>query len=231
MSRILIIGDTHIPAIRPGYLEFVQDVAKKYRCNKYLHIGDVVDFCGVSRHEKLPEHKSPEDEYEETFKILQTWYQTFPKLTITEGNHDLRVVRQAAEGGIPQRFLKTYNELFGTPKWTWVRDCIIDDIYYSHGMGCGGTYPASTLMRKMLCSCTIGHIHTAAGISWAANKIRRIFGLSVGTGVDDSHLAFAYAQNIKARSILSCAVCIDGIPYLEIMPVGVGERYNKRRFK
>lgn len=231
MSKILIVGDTHFPAVHAGYLSFVQDTATKYKCDTFLHIGDLCDYAAISRHEKLPEQKSAIDEYEECLGIVEKWYKIFPTLIITEGNHCLRIAAQAASVNIPTRFLKGYNDLYETPKWKWTRDITIDDVFYSHGLGCGGQYPAANLMRKMLCSCVIGHIHTCAGISWAANKVRRIFGMSVGTGVDDSHLAFNYAQNIKAKSILSCGVVIDGIPYLEIMPCSKGEKYFKGKFK
>jgi predicted phosphodiesterase len=231
MAKLLVIGDTHIPACHPGYLAFVSDLYEKYDCDTAIHIGDVADWHSISRHEKEPEAKSAEYEYTEALGIVQKWYKVFPKLYVCEGNHDRRIIRAAAEAGIPKRFIRTYNEFWETPKWKWALDYIMDDVYYFHGSGVGGVHPAYNIMSKMLMSVCLGHVHTAASICWKANPIRRIFGLSVGCGVDDKCIAFNYAENYKIKSVLSAATVLDGIPYLHIMPVGRGEKYEKKRFK
>ena len=43
MSRVLVIGDTHFPAVLDGYLQFVKDIKAEYKCDTILHIGDIVD--------------------------------------------------------------------------------------------------------------------------------------------------------------------------------------------
>lgn len=230
MARVLVIGDSHEPASHPGYRAFVIDLAAKYHCNKFIHIGDLVDFHAISRFDPHPEAKGAIDEYELAKKNIAKWYKTFPGLTITQGNHDLRVYRAAAEQGLPDRFLKGYNELFGTPKWKWVKDIIIDGVYYFHGTGVSGMHPAFNTMQKMLLPTVMGHIHSAGGIKWRANPERRIFGMDVGCGVDDSHISFQYGENIKVRSILSAGVVIEGTPAHIIMPCSQGERYHKSRF-
>lgn len=231
MSKILVIGDTHFPAVHPGYLAFVQDTAEKYHCNTFVHIGDVVDLHAISRFQKLPEAPGALDEYEQTLKLTKRWHRAFPKLTVTEGNHDIRTYRQARDVNIPGRFLKGYNELYETPGWKWVTEIVIDGVYYFHGTGVSGLHPSYNTMQKMLMSTVMGHIHTAGGIKWRANPERRLFGLDTGCGVDDKHLAFKYGEHLKVRSILSCGVVIDGQPSHVIMPMGNGEKYNRSRFK
>jgi predicted phosphodiesterase len=229
--KILVIGDTHFPAVHPGYLRFCEDIAKKYSCNKFVHIGDVVDFHAISHFDTDPEANGALGEHELALEDVRRWYKSFPKLDITEGNHDQRVYKGAAESGLPQRFIKGYNELFDTPKWNWVKDVVIDGVYFFHGTGVGGQFPAFNTMQKMLMSTVMGHVHTAGGIKWRANPERRIFGLDVGCGVDDKHMAFNYAAHLKVRSILSAGVVIDGVPAHIIMPAGEGERYHRSRFK
>jgi predicted phosphodiesterase len=41
MSRVLVFGDTHIPFMRKGYVEFLKSVYKKYRCDKVVCVGDL----------------------------------------------------------------------------------------------------------------------------------------------------------------------------------------------
>lgn len=226
----LIIGDTHLPAVHPGYLAFCKDLHAKYRCNAVVHIGDVLDLHSVSRHESSPEAKGPVGEFEEAFGQAQEWYKAFPKAKVCEGNHDKRLYAQAATVNIPGRFLKGYNELLETPGWDWKPDHIIDDVYYFHGTGCGGMYPAPNTMQKMLMSTVMGHVHSAGGIWWRANPQRRIFGMNVGCGVDDKHIAFRYGENLKVRSILSAGVVLEGTPMHFIMPCGKGEKYHRNRF-
>lgn len=228
--KVLAIGDTHFPASHPGYSAFCDDLRDKYRCDTVVHIGDVVDHHAISKHEASPDAEGPVGEHAQALEEVQRWYTIFPKALVCEGNHDARISRMAASVNIPSRFLKGYAELYETPNWKWAPDHTIDDVYYTHGTGCGGMYPAFNIMNKMLMSVVSGHVHSAAGIWWRANPVRRIFGCNTGCGVDDKHVAFRYGENLKIRSILSAAVILDGVPMHHVMPCGPGERYHRSRF-
>jgi predicted phosphodiesterase len=228
--KLLVIGDTHFPAVHPGYLSFCEDLAEKHRCNTFMHIGDLTDWHAISFHDKQPEAKDALSEYDEALLHVKRWKKSFPSMLVCEGNHDARVFRKAASAQIPQRFIKGYNDLWET-KWDWRPDHKIDGVYYFHGTGCSGQHPATTTMQKMLMSTVMGHVHRAGGIDWRANPERRIFGMSVGCGVNDQHVAFKYGEHLKVRSILSAGVVLDGTPIHAIMPCGEGERYHKSRFK
>lgn len=231
MARVLAIGDIHCPACHPGYLPFCRDLYAQYECDTVVFIGDIVDIHAISRHERSPEAAGPLDEYKLALTQVKKWHKTFQGAYVTEGNHDQRIVAQAATVNIPQRFLKAYNELWDTPTWKWVPEVTIDDVHYLHGLGAGGQYPAFNLMQKLLMSVVSGHVHSAGGIWWRANPQRRIFGMNLGCGVDDKHVAFKYGQNLKVRSILSAGVVIDGTPNHIIMQCGPGEKYNRRKFR
>lgn len=231
MSKVLVIGDTHFPAVHPGYRSFCEDLADRFSCNKFVHIGDVVDYHAISRHEKQPEADAPLTEYEAALREIRKWEKSFPILSITEGNHDIRPVRMAASVNIPERFVRGYAELYKTKKWKWSPYLQIDGVYYFHGTGVSGKFPAMMTMEKMLMSTVMGHVHSAAGINWRANPERRLFGMSVGCGVDDRHIAFKYGEHLKVRSVLAAGVVLDGTPMHFIMPCGAGEKYHRSRFK
>ncbi|KKN22753.1 hypothetical protein LCGC14_0911890 [marine sediment metagenome] len=230
MSRILVIGDTHAPCTHPGYLPFCRDLYDKYDCNKVVHIGDVVDNHAISFHAHHPDMPGPKDEYELALHEVAKWYKVFPRATVTIGNHDERIVRLAESVDIPPKFVRDYQDVWQTPKWHWTTDIVIDDVYYFHGTGNGGIHPAYNAMGKMLMSVVMGHIHTASGLKWKFNPTRRIFGMDVGTGIDERSLAFAYGRHMKQRSAVSAGVVLDGTPYHEIVPIGPGEKYNRSRF-
>lgn len=231
MSRVLVVGDIHAPVDHPGYLSFCRDLQAKYKCDTVVLIGDVVDWHSISFHARHPDAPGPKDEHSIASHHVKRWHRAFPKAKVCIGNHDARLVRLAETVNIPADFLKTYNEVWQTPGWTWANEFILDEVYYFHGTGSGGQHPAFNTVGKMLMSVVQGHIHTAAGIKWRANPQRRVFGMDTGCGIDDKAYAFAYGQQLKVRSILSAGVVIDGIPYHEVMPIGPGEKYHRSRFK
>jgi predicted phosphodiesterase len=230
-NRVLIIGDLHCPVDHPGYLAFCQDIYDQWDCNQTIFIGDVVDHQAISFHANNPNCPGPDDEYTLAKQSMNRWYQAFPEAKVCIGNHDERVIRLAESVNIPSRYLRDYKEIWKTPGWEWGHDFIIDDVYYFHGTGNGGNYPAANVMRKMLMNCVLGHNHARHGVYWKANPLRRIFGVDTGCGINVDAFQFAYGKHIKIRPILGAAVIVDGVPYTEIMPCGRGEIYHKSNFE
>lgn len=228
--KVLCIGDIHCPWERKGYLQFCQDLYYQWDCNTVVFIGDVVDHHAISFHQKEPACPSPLQEYELTKTALQKFYNAFPNAIVLLGNHDDRIVRKAKSVDIPDVYLKSHIDVWKTPKWSWQDDCIIDDVYYYHGNGQGGEYPACNAVRKMFMSCVLGHNHTASGTKYYVNPTRRIFACDTGAGCNDKAMAMAYSRNRKRKSVMSAAVIIGGVPYVEPMPCGIGELYHDSNF-
>jgi hypothetical protein len=214
-TRVLCIGDIHAPVTKKGYLEFVQAIQKKYRTNETVFIGDVVDNHAISFYANHPDAPGSGNEHQITMACLEPWKQAFPNATVTIGNHDARINRVANSVNIPSKFLRSYAEIWQTPGWQWVDDIIIDNVYYCHGTGRSGLFPAYNCAKEMGMSSVMGHCHSVAGIKWMCSPEKRWFGCDTGCGIDDKAYAFAYGQNMKKKSMLSCAVVIDGVPYLE----------------
>jgi predicted phosphodiesterase len=192
--------------------------------------GDIVDHQAVSFHAANPHCPGPVDEYLLTKQKIKKWYKAFPSAIVTIGNHDARVIRLAESVNIPSKFLRDYNEVWKTPKWQWVEDVIIDDVYYMHGTNRSGMHPAFNAMKDMLMSVVMGHCHSAAGVKWRANPNRRTFGMDTGCGIDVDAYQFAYGKHMRSRPILAAGAIIDGVPQHFIMPCGRGEKYHKSRF-
>lgn len=231
MSRILNIGDPHEPVCHPGYRPFCRDLRRKFKTTKTVIIGDICDHHAISFHAANPMCPGPDDEYILTKQKMKQWYKDFPKAIITIGNHDARVVRLAESVNIPAKYLRDYNEVWKTPGWKWVEDVIIDEVFYFHGTGRGGLYPAFNAMKDNLMSTAMGHCHSQAGIKWRANPNQRTFGMDVGCGIDVTAYQFAYGKHMRSRPILSAAVVLDGTPQHFIMPCGRGEKYHRSRFE
>lgn len=230
-NRILVSGDKHNPVCHPGYLAFCQDLYEEFDCNLHIDIGDVVDWHAISFHAPEPECPGPVDEYELTRLKVAEWYKAFPKTLVCIGNHDCRPQRLAKTAHIPERFLKDYNTLWGTPKWKWDYSWLIDDVYYCHGAGTSGVHPAWNKSGRMLMSVVMGHRHARSGIKWRVNPLKRIFALDTGCGIDNDAFQFVYGRECDDKPILSAAVIIDGEPTHRMMPMARGERYHKSKFE
>lgn len=227
MSRVLVIGDLHCPADHPRYLQFCADVGRAWNCDTTLFIGDIVDWHSISFHASHPELPGPKDEYELALACVQKWYEAFPNAKVCIGNHDERVNRKALDAKVPEFMLRKYADIWKTPGWDWQFDHYIDNVYYYHGTGAGGLYPAINKAKSMGESVVSGHVHAAAGVQHQASPRHRIFGMNVGCGVDIERLEFAYGKHQARRPILAAGAVLDGMPYHAIMPCGVGEPYHR----
>ena len=225
--RVLVIGDLHCPAVHPQYRRFCKDLYKQWNCNKVVFIGDIVDWQSVSFHASNPSLPGPKDEYRLALHEIRKWYNAFERADVLIGNHDARLFRKAADNDVPEFFLRDYAEIWETPRWTWTYEVEIDDVLYCHGTGRSGQYAACNKAKQDGRSCVLGHIHHAAGINWMFSGKQRFFGMNVGTGVDHDQLNFDYNRHSDKKSALSAGIVIDGHPYLEVMPCGKGERYER----
>ena len=221
-SRVGIIGDTHLPYELDGYLEFCQETFDRHGVDTVIHIGDMFDNHSLSFHDSEPMLHNVMGEYESAFERAQDWYEAFPEATLIMGNHDRIPARQLRKLGMePSIYMRPIEELFGMPPgWSVADSVVIDNVLYHHGETSGGINgfrkDAETRMR-----CTVsGHNHSNAGISATATDQELVWGLAVGCGVNQKHMAFAYSKNFAKKPIVACGVVIEGEPHIEYMNLG-----------
>jgi predicted phosphodiesterase len=217
MARVLVIGDTHAPAMHHNYVPFLKSVAATWKTDTVVHIGDVVDNHSISFHDKHPQSDGVVEEYEKTLDQVSQLYKAFPKTIVTIGNHDLRIKRVGAKSNIAQHYFKSFTELYKTPKWKWADNVEIDGVYYYHGEGVGGIQPAFNAAKMRMQSTVIGHYHSACGVWYQAGPTAKIWGMNVGSGVDHKHNSMQYSANFLKKPILACGVVINGTPFVETM--------------
>ena len=217
-KNVLVIGDTHLPFCKHGYLEFCREMQEKHNCGTVVHIGDEVDLCAISQYESDPDGMGAESEAAYAQEALLLWYKVFPTVSVCIGNHSARVFRAAHSSGIPKRFIKSYEETWNAPKgWKWDTSFTINGVYYTHLTGMSG--PSAAIKKAMQLRMPVvgGHIHTEATIQFSVSAIDAIFGLQVGCGIDDKQYAFAYAKENLKKSIISCGIVKDRTPIIELM--------------
>ena len=204
-NRILVIGDIHAPFELDGYFEFCKETYANYNCNKVIFIGDIIDNHYSSFHVSDPDGMGGGDELDRAINCVKKWYKAFSKADVLIGNHDRIIMRKAFDSQIPKRWVKSYNDVLGTPKWNWTERIVYDNVQYVHGEG--GTARKKT--KNDMMSTVQGHIHTQAYVDWAVGRNFKVFGMQVGCGVDGNSYAAAYAKNFKKQAI-GCGVVIGG---------------------
>lgn len=130
-----IIGDTHCPFNLQetnehlSYLQFCYETFNRFGCSEIIHIGDEVDNCAISYHQKETDSLNAESEAEKAQLEMNKFYSVFPDVKVCVGNHSALPFRQATTAGIPKRFLKTYEEIWEAPKgWKWELQWEVDGI-------------------------------------------------------------------------------------------------------
>lgn len=223
-NNILVIGDTHEPFSKDGYLAFCREQQEKYNCGKVVHIGDLTDNHAVSYHEKDPEGRSAGDEFKLALDRCYHWYETFPIVKICIGNHDALPFRKAFTSGLPSHWLKSYQEMLDSPKtWDWDFTHIINGIMFQHGTGLSGEMAALNAARENRQSTVIGHLHTVMNTRYLASYRDLIFGMTVGCGIDHEKYAFAYGKQNTRKPVIACGVITDN----GTLPINVPMNFNK----
>lgn len=214
-SKVLIIGDTHAPAMHKNYIEFLLDIQSKHKCDRVVHIGDLVDWNAISFHEKDPSMPSAEEEFNLASKQVKMLHKAFPSVDYMTGNHSAMPARKARLVGLPDAVMKNFKDLWQLEGWTIhprYGDLIIDDVIYRHGdKGKGGAPAAIKNAQAEFRSVVQGHFHAQAGVVFHACLKDLVFGMQVGCGVDHDNPAMNYGKIYSAKPILGCGVVIDGI--------------------
>tara|TARA_S200000501_G_scaffold378455_1_gene441143 strand:- start:2001 stop:2717 length:717 start_codon:yes stop_codon:yes gene_type:complete len=204
-KRILVIGDLHEPFTHPEYLDFCKTQYANYNCNQVIFIGDIIDSHGWSYHEADPDGMSAGDELSVAIKKIARWYEAFPVADVCIGNHDRLASRKLFTAGVPQKWIRGYNDVLGTQQWNWVEAIEYDNVLYEHGEGGQAQAKAKNNMMSSVC----GHTHTEAYVRWFVGKKFRCFAMQTGCGISPTTYAAAYAKNFK-RQALGVGIVIGG---------------------
>lgn len=231
-KRILIISDTQAPAHHPDAIEFITDVAKRFKPTHVCHIGDELDLHNLSKYAHDPDLPSAKDELEQGLTFMRQLYDMFPEVQVCISNHGARPYLRAKEIGLPSAFIRSYKDWMQAPSgWTWHHQILIDNIAFIHGEGLSGDgarLKACTLMQK---SCVFGHIHSNAGVSYFSNKEQLTFGFNVGCLIDLHSPYFEYNRHQMHRPIIGLGIIQDGIPIFVPMVLDKYARWVGRKDK
>ena len=228
-SRILFISDMHMPYHHPDSIKFLAALKRKYKPQLVVSVGDLGDFHNISFHKSDPRLPNANDELLALQKNSKELEKLFPKMIITQGNHDALPKRRLFEEGIPESFLKPYNDIYGVGKgWQFVDDLTLKDgdeiIYVAHGIVKDG----KRLAAQRGVHVVQGHYHTEARIDYVSNPRNLLWSMQVGCLIDRIALAFAYDKLNLNRPIIACGMVVNGQPKLEPMILTTKHRWIGR---
>jgi predicted phosphodiesterase len=212
--KVGVIADTHFPFEDRRYFDFVRRTFDRLKVEHVVHIGDLIDLYHCSRFTHDPNKLEGSREMDKAIRRAQKWYAEWPEMDICWGNHEKRLSKRAEEGGIlTDLWLRSFNEVLGTPTWNWGMEHFIDGVLYTHGEGRGGITGARLLALDRGSSVVMGHTHRYAAVHFIAQQGRRrtMFGMNVGMGVDKKSYAFRYATDTGAW-VHACGAVLDGNP-------------------
>lgn len=221
-KRVLVIPDRHSPFIMDGAFEFVKEVAKEYKTDEVIDVGDEVEHHALSDWDHDPDGYSAGEELKKAIADLQPWYKEYPKIKVCTSNHTSRIYRQAKKHGIPVAYLKSYQAWLEAPDgYQWADRWEIDGVQYIHGDNYSGPFGALKAAKDNRQSTVMGHIHSFAGINWSATEKDLIFGMNAGSLFDRHQYAADYGKKYPNKPVISCGVVLYGLePHLITMDLG-----------
>jgi len=229
-SKVMVIGDLHIPYHHKDSFAFLRALKKKYKgFDLVVNIGDELDQHAISMHDNDPDLPSAGDELKLSKAYVKDLEKIFPDMTLVDSNHSSLVYRRALKYGLPKAYLKHYNEFLGVGKgWKWVQDLTItlndgSRCFFTHGMSANVLQVA----QKYGMNCVQGHYHSKASIQYFSNPDKLVWGAQTGCLTNQDSLAFGYAKNFKDRFIMSSLVIVDGQPRLHPMVIKDGKWIGK----
>jgi len=201
-KNVLVISDTHIPAVHKDALQALQKAYNEYNITDVIHIGDIIDLHTVSYHETSQDAPGVNTEIELVKADLKEWYDAFPEMTIMLGNHDRLIDRKAQTSKIPEQFIKGLNDVLEVPTWSFVDSLTIGKVFFTHGIGMSAERRAQLIGKSVV----QGHHHSKKYIKYV-DVSHDVFGMQVGCLIDKETYNMEYAKHSVIA--LGFAVILD----------------------
>jgi hypothetical protein len=217
MTKLLVIGDTHLPFINWDVVAGCADYAKWYKPDLIIQVGDLIDSYNWSLFKRAPDSPSAACEWDMTVHAVNRFRDYFPRRIpwkILEGNHCRRYMLRAAEVNLPKQLIKTLDFVFQFDNWHWhmkPEPLVIEDIAFLHGDEMPGN--AWQKAQRMGMSVVQGHDHQ--GYLQYVNTFKHsIFGMSVGTMIDADSIVGRYSAKNAMKCWYGWSKIEHGMPQL-----------------
>ena len=215
-KNYLIISDTQIPFEAKGALEFCKNIKKEFKIpNSHVyHVVDEVDHYWGSSYPKyvMADHTAMQ-EIQDTIEIMHEWYAAFPVMKLCTSNHGERWMKKALEAEIPSIMIRRYKDVMEAPDaWQWKDKWLVKDKHpfcIQHGVGYSGANGHRNAAIDNGMSTVIGHLHSHQGIARVKTEALDIWGMNVGSLIDQKAYAFHYSKHTRHKAVNGVGVVLD----------------------
>lgn len=215
-EKILVFADYHSPFQHKDALDFLADIARESKPDRVIINGDLTDSYNFSQYAKDLNTDSPVRELKKLQKDVGKLIKVFPKVIITDSNHDARLWRKAKIAGIPRELLLPYLTMIGADKADWslvpeltlTVDATREQWFFMHHMAGAALNSAKGLGSNVVLS----HQHTKQGCYRSQGLKHSFWAVDTGCLIDEAKYAFAYQKLGQNKPVLGCALIEEGVP-------------------
>lgn len=167
-KKVLFWPDTHTPLHDVKAVELAQKIAKDFKPDELVYLGDFFDCESVSSHEKncLSDPKLLKEEMKVGRELLMENEELIRprKIVFLMGNHEARISRYISGnapklGGIfSEKEILGIDENYGFLPYGQENYLKVGNLIVTHGY-LAGENPAANTVKKFRASCLFGHTH------------------------------------------------------------------------
>lgn len=168
LERVLICPDAHHPYADSQAWETFLAVARDWRPDTLVILGDFGDFYGVSGYTKDPARRLSfaEELRAVNAELDRVEALRVPRVIFIEGNHETRLARYVADKAPALAGIVDDVSLLNVQSrgWEWVpygRSATVGKLHFAHDVGHSGVYAARQSVAAMGANIIFGHTHRA----------------------------------------------------------------------
>jgi len=192
--KTLVLSDIHLGFHDRDAIETAIKFGRKSKVDAILLNGDILDFYGLSRFDKLKSNVTLRKEIRLARELFRLLRQTFPEATIyyKEGNHEERFGKELNSNNSTLKELSNLEEM----SLEYLLHCDVHkvqkvhnrqliqlgklNIYHGHEIGGGGVHVAAGLVNKTNSNILCGHWHKTQTATKTRLNDYPIAGFAVG---------------------------------------------------
>jgi UDP-2,3-diacylglucosamine pyrophosphatase LpxH len=230
LIKVLICPDTHLPYHDKLAWKTFLEVAKKWKPDKLVILGDLVDFHEVSTHSKDPKKRIP---FDEEVRLCNLELDKISKLNVKEvryleGNHETRLTRYINDRCPELAGITDVRKLLHIQErgWKWTpyqKHTTIGKISFTHDVGFSGANAAAQSVNAFGGNIVVGHCHRAAGHYVSSVRGDRHVGWAMGWLGDASAIDYRHQARVARESQHGFGIAYirksDGIGWLHFVPI------------
>lgn len=205
IERVLIIPDCHHPHHDVKAWELLLKVAKDFKPQHVIVLGDFADFYTVSSHSKDPTRSNQLDEEIAAVNVeLRRLEKVTPgaKRVFIEGNHEFRLIRYLQDKAPELASLLSVPKLFKLHEHGWKhipyrKSFKMGSMRFTHDVGPSGKHAAAKSMDAMGHNVVIGHCHRIEMVVQGTLEGDRHVGVSFGWLGDLNEIDYMHKDKVS----------------------------------